>query len=215
MVHRYKSVGLSTLAAVAVSAAFVLSPTKADAAVMYASSATEIGDASGTRGTADDRDNINNALGSDFDTFFELGFNGVVKFQFGNPTGQQFFGPGAIVEITTGSADTWPEAVEIEVGTNGDAGSFVTADPNPFTNQGADGTKSFTFSGGPFDTVRLTDVTLTEYPNANSTDKNTGGFDVAAIGVSPVPLPASALLLLGGLGGLGGVSALRRRKRVA
>jgi len=30
---------------------------------------------------------------------------------------------------------------------------------------------------------------------------------------TPVPLPASALLLLGGLGGLGGLSALRRRKR--
>ena len=33
--------------------------------------------------------------------------------------------------------------------------------------------------------------------------------------VTPVPLPASALLLLGGLGGLGGLSALRRRKRTA
>jgi hypothetical protein len=32
---------------------------------------------------------------------------------------------------------------------------------------------------------------------------------------TPVPLPASALLLLGGLGGLGGLSALRRRKRTA
>jgi hypothetical protein len=33
--------------------------------------------------------------------------------------------------------------------------------------------------------------------------------------VTPIPLPASALLLLGGLGGLGGLSALRRRKRAA
>jgi len=35
------------------------------------------------------------------------------------------------------------------------------------------------------------------------------------VAASPVPLPASALLLLGGLGGLGGLSALRRRKRSA
>ena len=35
------------------------------------------------------------------------------------------------------------------------------------------------------------------------------------VAASPVPLPASALLLLGGLGGLGGLSALRRRKRTA
>ena len=40
-----------------------------------------------------------------------------------------------------------------------------------------------------------------------------GGID--SLILQPVPLPASALLLLGGLGGLGGLSALRRRKRAA
>jgi len=43
---------------------------------------------------------------------------------------------------------------------------------------------------------------------------NTVGADLQVTGnFTPVPLPASALLLLGGLGGLGGLSALRRRKR--
>jgi hypothetical protein len=41
------------------------------------------------------------------------------------------------------------------------------------------------------------------------------GFGVDGIQVGTVPLPASALLLLGGLGGLGGLSALRRRKPTA
>jgi hypothetical protein len=45
---------------------------------------------------------------------------------------------------------------------------------------------------------------------------NTVGADLQVTGnFTPVPLPASALLLLGGLGGLGGLSALRRRKRTA
>ena len=47
----------------------------------------------------------------------------------------------------------------------------------------------------------------------------TGDTDLDDLGmridVSPVPLPAAGLLLLGGLGGLGGLSALRRRKRAA
>ena len=41
------------------------------------------------------------------------------------------------------------------------------------------------------------------------------GFGIDGIQVASVPLPASALLLLGGLGGLGGLSVLRRRKRAA
>jgi hypothetical protein len=51
----------------------------------------------------------------------------------------------------------------------------------------------------------------------NFTGSKTSGIGVAFdnLSVTAVPLPASALLLLGGLGGLGGVSALRRRKRAA
>ena len=43
----------------------------------------------------------------------------------------------------------------------------------------------------------------------------TGSGPGIQVAISAVPLPASALLLLGGLGGLGGLSALRRRKRAA
>lgn len=96
----------------------------------------------------------------------------------------------------------------------GDESSFILAEPNPFTNDQANSKKAFTFTG-IFDTVRLTDVTQTIYPDTFKDDNGTGGFDVAAIGVTPVPLPATALLLLGGLGGLGGIVSLRRRKRAA
>lgn len=41
------------------------------------------------------------------------------------------------------------------------------------------------------------------------------GYGLDGVQVGTVPLPASALLLLGGLGGLGGLSALRRRKQAA
>lgn len=201
MTYQYRTLGLA--AAMAVGTIFALTPVTAEAATIYATSAEEIGDASETRGTQNDRDNLDNALGSNFDTFFELGFGGVVEFQFG----KKFSGPGSVVEITTMNPDNWPEAMTVEVGTKGDENSFKFADPNPFTNSDT----TFTFGGGPFDTVRLTDITRT-LDGFRSTN-GTGGFDVAAIGVTPVPLPASALLLLGGFGGLGGLAALRRRKQ--
>ncbi|MGC9418489.1 MAG: VPLPA-CTERM sorting domain-containing protein [Rhodovulum sp.] len=47
---------------------------------------------------------------------------------------------------------------------------------------------------------------------AFSIEANTNNFDGTIDAITVVPLPASALLLLGGLGGLAGVSARRRRK---
>jgi hypothetical protein len=188
-----------------------LSPMKAEAATIYATSAIEIGDASALRGTANDRDNLNNAFGAADGAFFELGYEGVFEFQFGTPTGQAFFGPGSIVEITFGNRNSFPEAVKIEVGLKGNAASFITAAPNPVVNNGPAGSSAFTFAG-VFDTVRLTDVTRATFPKGAGSDDRTGGFDVDAIGVSPVPLPAAGFLLLGGLGGL---VALRRRRKAA
>lgn len=48
-------------------------------------------------------------------------------------------------------------------------------------------------------------------------DSTQQGFDgqIGAITASPIPLPASVLLLLGGLGGLAGVSAAAKRRRNA
>lgn len=204
--YHNKKFGLASVTALAVGATLAFAPMKAEAAMMYASSAVEVGNASNVRGTANDRDNINNAVDGNFNTFFELGYGGVVDFQFG----KKFVGPGSVFEITNGNSLSWPEAVEIRVGIDG---VFSLVDPIIFTNSDT----TFTFSGGPFDTLRLTDVTQDKYPNGAASDGPTGGFDVAAVGVNPapVPLPASALLLLGGIGGLGGASALRRRRKTA
>lgn len=195
------------LGAVAIGVALLLPAAKAEAATIFASSATIITD--GPRGTSSDRNEITNAFGAADGAFFELGYNAVVEFQFGIPTGQAFSGPGSLIEITNGNADNWLEAVRIDVGLKGDPGSFVTADPNPFTNNS--GSTSFTFNG-VFDTVRLTDLTMSLYPNTRSTAAAGGGFDVDAIGVSPVPVPAAGLLLLTAVGG---VAALRRRRKAA
>ncbi len=59
----------------------------------------------------------------------------------------------------------------------------------------------FNFAGS-FDTLRLIDTT----PGSSPSDD---GYDVDAVGVSPVPLPAAGALLAGALGGM---SLLRRRQ---
>lgn len=76
-----------------------------------------------------------------------------------------------------------------------DDGSLLGGDNGPTTKTT---TAVSGFDGGKFELI---------YAATNG--------DPSVLEVSAVPLPASALLLLGGLGGLGGVSALRRRKRAA
>jgi hypothetical protein len=171
------------------------------ATTLHATSAMIVVD--GPRGTANDRDDITNSYGAADGAFFELGYGAVVDFYFG----ANFISGGAIIEVTGGNRDSWLEAVIIQVGTTvgGVFTQLATASPNPFFNNGPG---TFTFAGGSFDTIRLIDVTLTLPPGPGNSGP-TGGFDVDSISVSPVPLPAGGLLLIGALGGL---AALRRRK---
>ncbi len=192
----------SVLAAFACTLSFAAADVAA-AATIKPTGATIV--TNGPRGTANDRDDITNAFDNDVSSFFELGYDAVVDFTFG----ALFKGPGHVIEITgLNKFDPgWVEAVKIEVGRNG---VFTTAAPNPYYNTDANNKVAFTFSG-IFDTVRLTDVTLA-YGSASAKAGSTGGFDVADISVSAVPVPAAGFLLLGALGGLAG---LRRRRMAA
>lgn len=179
----------------------VMAALPVSAATINATSAKIISD--GPRGTLNDRDNLANALGATDGKFFELGYDAIVDFYFG----QSFIGAGRVVEITNGSRDSWLEGVIVQVGmtVNGIFTLGTTASPNPLLNT-ANG--AFTFAGGPFNTVRLTDITQ-DLPATAGNRGPTGGFDVDSISVAAVPIPAAGLLLIGALGGL---VALRRRK---
>lgn len=62
-----------------------------------------------------------------------------------------------------------------------------------------------------FEYIKLVDVTRTVFPTVNN-QSSRDGFDVDAVSIAPVPLPAAGLMLLAGLGGL---AAVRRRKTAA
>ena len=191
--------GLAAIVAIA-------APVTASAAPIYASFATV--EKNGPRGSADGRDDITNAYGAPDGDFYELGFGTVHDFQFGTPTGQPFRSPGSLVEITFNNNPDWVEAVKIEVGLAGDPDSFVSVSPDPFLNTATASDPSFTFAG-LFDTVRLTDITKNY--DSQASRGSSGGFDVDAIGVTPVPLPGAGMLLAGALCAAGAAGARRRR----
>lgn len=152
----------------------------------------------GTVGSSNDRNNPLNALGEPDGMFLSLGLGGQADFTFG----QSFTGPGESYEITFGNRAGYFESAEVFAGVGGSFSKIGDID-----NASAAG---FVFNfAGVFDTLRLVDTS----PNVAGRD----GYDVDAVGVTsvpnpgatPVPLPASALLLGAGVAGLG---ALRRRK---
>jgi hypothetical protein len=186
---------MRTFSIIAAAAALVAGPVvTAEARTVFATEATIVED--GPRGSRDGRDEVSSALGDDLDTFFELGFGGVVDFTFG------VLARGEINVVEVSSSPRPQALVEeatVSVGLDGVFTEIGTA--TALDGQAPEG---FVLnSPGLFDTVRLTDISPIR-GGATS-----GGFDVARISVAAIPLPATGAALLAGLGAL---TLLRRRR---
>ena len=228
MTYQYKTLGLAAalaLAPMAASAATVDPAAIPDGFVKASISpefqggwATAIWyDPEATRGTANDRENPENALGpitgsnSQNESFFEIGQGSEIFLTFG----ETFLSPGNIVEITFGGGDAdWFESVDVFGGLFGDLDAdydFLASIDNIGAGDTDLGGASFEFAG-KYQVLRLIDTTPELNEAGNPNPGYDGGFDVAGVQVQPVPLPAAGWLMLAGFGGL---AALRRRKQAA
>lgn len=151
------------------------------------------------RGSANGRANPLNALGAADGAFFEIGSGATADFSFGT----QFRSDVTVYEITFGNVlSAWKESVDVYAGTAGDAGSFQFAGSILNTVAQGGATLSLLSLSGVFDTIRLVD-----------TSSLPGNFDVDAVRVAPVPLPAAAWLFITAVSGL--LVFSRRRVRTA
>ncbi len=160
--------------------------------------ATEITyDPNALRGVTNDRDNPLNALGEADSKFFEIGFGSTIDLTFG----KNFASKSTVFEVTFNSVLAFPEEVELWVGKN-NVFSYV-ANVSNLGAQNSDGGATVVLPvGQDFDTVRLIDVSPLTSTAETINGVPVGGFDVNAVRVAPVPLPAAGLLLLAGMGGL-------------
>lgn len=183
---------MTLLRTAAIAAAVVAGSTvAASAAPLYATGAQIVQD--GPRGTANDRANLANALGSELGSFFELGYGAVVDFTFA----MNFTGPGSVVEVSFGNPASNPEFVQVQAGLGG-----VFQDVATLSNAESQLPDGGVFQlAGTFDTLRLIDQT--------PVTRSTGGFDVDRVSVAAIPVPAAGATLLGALGAL---VLFRRRK---
>ena len=163
-------------------------------------------------GSADRNDTGNieifeNGTGGGDDDFFSLGLNGSLVLEF-DPVIE---GAATVIEITNGGgSSSHREAVRI-FGSNDGINFDVlgTADNQGGIDDGTRGTTSTVSFTGTYSFLGFVDISKSVFANTRSSD----GFDIDAIvvsSVSAVPLPASALLLLGGVAGLG---AMRSRRK--
>lgn len=175
----------------------------ANAATYYANSVIDVnaGTCTGSAAAcaANDRQNVNNAVDTDDSTFYALGFGGDITLGFALPL---FTDPQTVqaFEITFNRKSGHDEAAEV-YSVLGGVETFLGTITN-FVGGSA------VVASTAFEYIKLVDVSRTLFPATTSYD----GFDLGAVKISPVPLPAAGVLMLAGLGGL---AALRRRKTAA
>ena len=138
-----------------------------------------------------------NALGAADNKFYALGLGGDITLGFGKS-----FGASKVStwEVTYSRDTGHDEAVEVYSVLGG-----VETLLGTLTNVVGSATL---IASTPFQYIKLVDVSKSVFPNTTSFD----GFDVDAVSVAAVPLPAAGAMLLAGLGGF---AALRRRKKSA
>jgi hypothetical protein len=174
----------------------------------------------GTVGSSDSRNVSSNALGAPDGRFLSLGLTradgsnpGFAVFDFG----KVFTGPGFVFETTFSCSVSGAtclghrEQVEVWLGTDYVFGSNNLADvlddftrlPDLIGNADAQGGATFAFSGS-FRYLALIDR------SGELGSRSVDGFDVDAIGVAPVPVPAALPLMAAALGALGLVARRRR-----
>jgi hypothetical protein len=191
-------------------AVFATFATASSAATIYASSVSADGGTECTVGVQNtDRTDICNSLGmQDVDGSFSAGgFTSTANYtELTYGFGSFFTGPLTIWEVT-GGGDTNPTYIEqleftlFNSETNAtQMGTVVNVEG---VGDGIDRWRVETAVAGVFDVLFVSD--------ASDLSGGRDGFDIDAIAVSAVPLPASALLLLAGLGAFG---AMRRKKSV-
>ena len=144
-----------------------------------------------------DRSDPANAVGAPDGDFLSLGMGGVAAFDFGT----SFDATAIVFEVTWGTRDNYPEYAKVFVGNDFTLNISAYTEVGTIQNDVDQNVIDLSsVAGSPFRYVLVQDYTQ------DSGGIIGDGFDIDAVGVAPVPEPATIILLGTGLLGLAGAS---------